>query len=1021
MRSSYRLLGLVLVVAIATIGLALLPGEAEAGGGIFVVNSTNDVDDGICDHIHCSLREAIFITNALGGPQEIQFDIPVSGVARIRLCRPLPIISDVGTRIDGTTQPGYIGSPLVILEPRYTPSDLILSTPWGPPPCVSTTVGLWIEADSTMVTGLSLVGFNSNLSGYTPAAIVINSGTSNTLQDNFLGMEPNGTIRPNRRGIMIGSSGQIVRGNVISGNDIGVYVSAPSQTIQGNRIGTDPTGKYSPGIATNGVGIYLTTAASDVLIGGSMPGNGNVISGSAQYGIYAQSNSNVIQGNIVGANIDGDTAIHNLMGITLDGRFNLIGGTGPSEGNLISGNHTRGIQLLDTDNTVQGNRIGVTLAGGNALTNHDGIEIQGADNQIGGGSPGEGNVISGNGGVGVWVTSPDNRIQGNLIGTDPSGTSAIPNGIGILINGTNNLVGGSLAGQGNVLSGNREAGLYINTGSGNSVLGNAIGTDHSGTIAIPNGAGIRSMPGDNIIGAMGMGNVVAYNSYTGIEVRGQDSLVRYNEVHDNGERGILVASGPSDIRNTVRRNETYANGLLGIDLSGSFGVTPNDAGDSDTGPNTLLNFPVLGTMSGGMVHGTACLNCIVDVFLSDGDPSGYGEGRYHLGQGLTDSSGNFQVDISASLPPPIAPCTRLTATATDSFGNTSEFSANARYGWCWVIDLPIWVATFVFPWFAGSLGGWLAGRRRPRPFRPLAVGSGIGAVVGGLLALGAFVLPNVDIQLPEGEPQEMSAPDVQPLCSEYFDPQGYSPPDGAVFETYEDPLLQWALLETAPESLGPFQVELLGPYGMHMDEVAEAMSLPFSTFGLLPEPGSLYAWRVVPVEIDDAGRPEGQCQPGRWMTFQMGQAEDPGDPPWIPEYVPEPLPEEPTEPELTCEDVTVVITALQDLNCREGTSQAFEIRGTLFQAAQASVLAFNPLKTWAFIENPSSPGSFCWVWMGQAEITEGDPTCAPIRRDPEPPAPAPACTRELLRDQCADAGGTWIESAAAAYCSCPTP
>src|SRR5262249_26723710 len=140
---------------------------------------------------------------------------------------------------------------------------------------------------------------------------------------------------------------------------------------------------------------------------------------------------------------------------------NTIGGTALHSGNLISGNAMSGIRILDGSfgNQVQGNYVGTDVSGLAALGNSErGVLVTGASsNEIGGTEAGAGNLISANGFAGVLIEqgASENQVQGNLIGTDKTGNSALGNGAaGVRIAGSsNNLVGGSVEGAGNVISG----------------------------------------------------------------------------------------------------------------------------------------------------------------------------------------------------------------------------------------------------------------------------------------------------------------------------------------------------------------------------------------------------------------------------------------------------------------------------------------------------------------------------------------------------------------------------------------
>ncbi len=181
----------------------------------------------------------------------------------------------------------------------------------------------------------------------------------------------------------------------------------------------------------------------------------------------------------------------------------VIGGTTPEARNVISGNSWYGIELLLTTGAViEGNCIGTNATGTAALGNFtDGVRVGlASDVTIGGTAPGAGNVISGNGtghlccgapspsGAGVGLTGVSATVvEGNLIGTDASGTYAIPNtgtGVNFFDNVTSTVIGGTTPAARNVISGNGSDGLGVG-GAGDVILGNYIGTNAAGTAAVP--------------------------------------------------------------------------------------------------------------------------------------------------------------------------------------------------------------------------------------------------------------------------------------------------------------------------------------------------------------------------------------------------------------------------------------------------------------------------------------------------------------------------------------------------------
>jgi len=396
-----------------------------------------------------------------------------------------------------------------------------------------------------------------------------------------------------------------------------------------------------------------------------------VISGNSVAGIEMSGAgpNNFVEGNFIGTNAAGSAALANGIGVYMTGAAfqNIIGGITPATRNVISGNSNAGILFasLSSSNAVEGDLIGTDASGTSAVGNSDGISMTNASNAIGGTVAGASNVISGNvRGIAI-INANASIVQGNLIGTDITGTAAVGNQIGVYIasGAGSNLIGGTTASAANVISGNTSYGVNI-TGTGttaNLVQGNLIGTDVHGTAPLANlvdGVKIDSCAVNNSIGGTGAGagNSIAYNP-----------------------KGVVVV-GIASTGNAIESNSIFSNTALGIDLNDD-GVTPNTPGGPHAGPNDLQNYPVLtGVVFGGnnvTIHGT--LNSAANAafrleFFSNPacDPSGHGQGRSFLGfQNVsTDASGNVSFNAGFS-----ATNAQVTATATDPAGNTSEFSA----------------------------------------------------------------------------------------------------------------------------------------------------------------------------------------------------------------------------------------------------------------------------------------------------------------------------------------------------------
>ncbi len=339
--------------------------------------------------------------------------------------------------------------------------------------------------------------------------------------------------------------------------------------------------------------------------------------------------------NPVGPEIEIDgTKAGTAAGLRIESADNVIKGLVVSrciaQGIVVSGDGAFG-------NTVSGSYIGTDATGASALGNgREGIQIAGGahHNTIGGTLAEERNVISGNGLSGVEINEAcNNLVIGNYIGTDASGVAAVANGrsgVFISLRAQGNVIGGTASGEGNVISGNSSMGIYIHASGtmSNTIAGNCIGTDATGTASLGNQHGGIYI-GEPIGGAqgntIGPGNVVSYNGGSGI-----------------------VVDGPNTTGNTITANSITDNADLGIyNLNGG---------------NTGLAPPIITSTTEDSVTGTACSNCAVEIFSDPGD-----EGRTYEGATIADGDGNFTWAVSVAGP-------YVKATQTDRAGNTSEFS-----------------------------------------------------------------------------------------------------------------------------------------------------------------------------------------------------------------------------------------------------------------------------------------------------------------------------------------------------------
>ncbi len=365
------------------------------------------------------------------------------------------------------------------------------------------------------------------------------------------------------------------------------------------------------------------------------------------------------------------------------GAFNTIGGALPGEGNSF----TDGCDILsDSDNNlVVGNifRWGLRLSGDTFWGTCD-------NNRIGGPSAAERNNFAGKGYYGEEgfptgtqleiYHAVDTVVENNFVGTTPDGSMKLPGrsgtgGIAVFAGsvGTvirDNLVSGIVMVGTNHYQGQRfGTGISVGeTATGTILVGNRVGVAADGATPIPNvlGVGVYSNP-----------NGTPGNTLIGGPAPGDDNLIANNET--NGLRILGAATG---IR--VSANSIFDNGAIGIDLLPANGVTPNDAGDADTGANGLQNFPVLtsavSTPTSIAIAGS--LNSLpnqqfsVEFFASpSADPSGHGEGKVFLGARDVTTNAAGDVSFAANLAQGEPAGWVVSATATHlATGNTSEFA-----------------------------------------------------------------------------------------------------------------------------------------------------------------------------------------------------------------------------------------------------------------------------------------------------------------------------------------------------------
>jgi len=522
---------------------------ALAAGTVFVVNSTSDasdsnIGDGACRTSGgvCSLRAAMQEANAAAGPNEINFAIPGSGVRTIQLGSRLPALNDDsgGTVVDGYSQPEAV------------------------PNTASASQNARIRIE---IRGNGATSFD---------ALAITSA-ENTIR----GL----AIYNARRQVWIYGSG------------------ATGNRVVGCFVGTNASGTFvTPSIQLEAMGIKVEQDAADNKIGGPSPADRNVVSGNGRQGIALFHNGTdrtVVQNNIVGLSPDGSRRLPNRkhgVDINFGASETQVGGTGPGERNVISGNDDTGIEISHTsrtaNNVISGNYIGSTLWGTNASAN------------------------TANSNLGIAL---EDGVTGNII-------------------------------ESNVIVNNAKGGVIILSGS--------------------NGPSTANVIRHNRIG-VGVNGTDLGNTWFGVTVNGPRNTVGPgNTIQFNDGAGVKVDQTEA-VGNRITQNVIVNNQGLPIDLRPTGGtVNLNDPGDSDTGANTKLNYPEPFVARNGQLSGKACGGCLVEIFRT-GTSTGHGPAKAYVGTAKADAYGDFMFATNA------ASGTAFSAVAIDASGNTSEMAPNA--------------------------------------------------------------------------------------------------------------------------------------------------------------------------------------------------------------------------------------------------------------------------------------------------------------------------------------------------------
>ncbi len=505
-----------------------------------------------------------------------------------------------------------------------------------------------VLAASPQLTGIRVTGSNITIGGTTAATRNVISGNAdqginiagsmNLIEGNYVGTNAAGTAAvPDGDGVDITGSGNGIQGNLISGNKAnGVAIfgaQASGNQVFGNTIGLDLSGVTAIPNQDNGV---VVSDAGRNTIGGLTSPFRNVISGNAQDGVLLFSTTgtggSVVVGNLIGTTGAGSGAAPNRgAGVLIDGSgMNTIGGltstpgTGP--GNVISGNAQAGMLIYSpgatapaVSNSILGNLIGTDITGMQPLGNLGGgvLVTNSGGNIIGGAAAGARNIISANAVAGIEISgqlSSNNQVAGNYIGTNIDGSDrpgspdiptpqpnqppSQPTGV-LLVGVSGNTVGGAsfTDPSSNLISGNAFGIQILGNPSAqtqsapaigsNAILGNKIGTDSTGMLAVPNfeiGVFVQNSASNAI-----SGNLISCNAVAGIDIFGvgsSNNSVSSNVIggNANGQASFRRTSSTTSFTSPVSGTSV----LYGVQAQGIVVIGSSNNQIGSTGGNQIV-------------------------------------------------------------------------------------------------------------------------------------------------------------------------------------------------------------------------------------------------------------------------------------------------------------------------------------------------------------------------------------------------------------------------------------------------
>ena len=667
------------IIGLMCLGMGL--GMAQAA--TFTVSTAADSGAG-------SLRQAIVDSSSSEPPNEIVFSIgspytiqPLSALPNIT--NQVHINAVLGDPNPTVTLDGSLaGAGISGLRIQYTSNCIVQ----GLRICNFAANGIYVyNAESNLIQrcaiysnqyGIILSGSSRNLIGGSSIAVkntisandlngltIYGTSVSNQIAGNFIGTDEAGTNAwPNlSSGIQLSGgihtlvggvnsvAGGPFPGNVISGNGVyGLYINTTNgQTlVLGNLVGLN---RYGLAAVPNAqAGICCNNSPSNQF-GGTGALTRNAVSGNGNQGVFilnTQAVGNVVSGNFIGTDKNGTLAVPNgLDGIEVyNAPNNRIGGAG-AEGNLVSGNTQSGINIEGpsignsaTGNVIQSNFIGTDSSGTLPLPNlgPSGLRISCPQTLVGGSN--RGNVIAGNLGNGVQVSGEGHGavMRGNWIGPYDPSLVALSNRVnGIYLSGVSNcVIGGTNLLDRNIISGNGFSGisLYGSACVENTILGNIIGVDSSGSTAVGNlehGIFIYQAPSNQVgLGVSGGKNLISGNGLDGISIwEGDENTIENNFIGTDGTgRNAIPNEGNGiylwDCRgcdvggyDTFEGNLISGNDANGMMLTGSGctsnQITGNRIGSDLTGTNALRN------SDHGLRFASSCYSNLVGGGSGDGN------------------------------------------------------------------------------------------------------------------------------------------------------------------------------------------------------------------------------------------------------------------------------------------------------------------------------------------------------------------------------------------------------------------